>query len=83
MTKLYYSNVDIRDTYLQVKAAVVLGSLTWAKDRRQVLKDAWNSLNAGMVDVEDVDLLYNKLRHATKLIGGAYAARYDRLRNSN
>ena len=82
MTKLFVKNFDCYKQYAQCKLFAECGNVALAVECKDVLKGYWNGLNSGLVDVEDIDLLYRKLCQCVRIITAAQAKAYDLARDN-
>ena len=80
--KLFVTEADIRKQVAQCKLFLDAGNVDVAKDCKNVLRDYWNQLNAGLVDVADIDLLYRKLKVCTGMITEFQAYQFNVRRNN-
>lgn len=74
---LHITNAEITKQYSQCKLFLWSGNLGVAKDCKNVLKDYWNRLNSGRVDVESIDHLYTKLCQCVRMITKEEARLYE------
>lgn len=74
--RLYVTVDDIEASFNRARLHLFDGEIEQAEHIKDQFKKYWNLLNAGMVDVEDIDLLYDMLqyltRHVTRLKGHQY-----------
>ena len=78
---LHVSNAEVTKQYAQCKLFIWAGNVAVATDCKNVLRDYWNQLNSGRVDVEDIDHLYTKLCQTVRMITRAEAEAFDRNRS--
>jgi len=76
MVKRHYSNTDILYIYGHIKEACESGNLRLAQTAKFKLRHIWDSFNDGQTDIDDIDLLYRKLKSAVKLTTALEAKRY-------
>ena len=74
--RLYVTVDDIEASFNRAKLHLSDGEIEQAEHIKDQFKKYWNLLNAGMVDVEDVDLLYDTLRALVRRIDEAKGHQY-------
>jgi len=80
--KLYVSKADIAYQFAQAKLFLEIGNVSVAEDCKNVLWGWWNKLNSGLIDVEDIQWLYERLHILSTNIRHVKAEAYDRRRKS-
>lgn len=83
MVKRHYSNLDINWMHANIKAFVAEGNASVARVGTDQLRAIWVGLNEGQIDIDDIDLLYRKLRSAIRMVIELEAKQYDERRKSN
>ena len=81
--KRHYSNTDILWIHANCKCSANEGNTELARKAKNKLKTIWNSLNNGDTDVQDINVLYNKLKSAINIVNHCDAKDYDRGRITN
>ena len=80
--KLYVSKVEIATKFVQGKLFLQAGLVSEAEDCKNALWGWWNKLNSELIDVEDIQFLYERLHILATDIRHAKAEAYDKRRES-
>ena len=80
--KLYVSKVAIATEFMQAKFHLQAGRISKAEDCKNTLWGWWNKLNSGLIDVEDIQFLYERLHILATDIRHVKAEAYDKERES-
>ena len=80
--KLYVSKEEIATKFVQGKLFLQAGFVSEAEDCKNALWGWWNKLNSGLIDVEDIQWLYERLHILSTNIRHVKAEAYDRRRKS-